>query len=83
LKEERKHPIREQVQDHFRNGVGIAEDFLNKSISQAMSDKRNHGRQQLRNYLNDSPLPCEEIKAKGCPEGVTEEQWNFFLEEEL
>ncbi len=86
--EEEKSRIIEQVRDRFRNGARIATKVLVDRISNSLTDKRNHQRQQIREYLTSGAafmLTPEELRERGPPSDgkIDKECWDRWLDEEI
>lgn len=81
--EEQKHHVRQQLKARFKNGASMSDAFLNKKISTSLSDKRNHQREKIRDYLCGLKDRAQAIKEKGCPAHLNQDAWTAWLDDEL
>lgn len=83
IHETKKQHLRDQMKEHFSNGHFLDDKFLNQRIALSLSDRRNHVRENMRNYLKANLDSVEVIKEKGCPDTIPPEAWEAWLDIEL
>lgn len=83
-----KNRIIAQVQDRFCNGTSIPGSYISSAISKSLTDKRNHQRTRIQQYLATPKMrmeTAEEIQRVGCPTTGNIDQgcWHSMIVEEL